>query len=67
MISGCLLANWCYMCCCDGESMDHLLLHCPVAHSLWVHILQVFGIQWVVPGLVKSLLFCWRHFLGIHN
>ena len=66
MISSYLLANWCHMCCCDGELMDHLLLHCPT-HSLWVHILQVFEIQWVMPGLVKSLLFCWRHFLGIHN
>ena len=32
--------------------MDHLLLHCHVAHSLWVRMLQVFGIQWVMPGSV---------------
>ena len=28
------LADKCCMCCCDGESVDHLLLHCPVTHSL---------------------------------
>ena len=35
MIGGHFLANRCYMCCCNGESMDHLLLHCLVSHSLW--------------------------------
>ena len=44
--------------------MDHLLLHCPVAHSLWVQMLQVFGIQWVMPGSVESLVFCWNIWLG---
>ena len=38
--------------------MDHLLLHCPVAHSLWVQMLQVFGIQWVMLGSVEGLVFC---------
>ena len=33
------LTTWCCMCCCDGESVDHLLLHCPVTHSLWTFIL----------------------------
>ena len=47
--------------------MDHLLLHCPVAHSLWVHMLQVFGIQWVMPGFVESLVFCWSYWLGKFN
>ena len=52
------------MCCCTTESMDHLLLHCPVAYSLWVQMLQVFGIQWVMPGSVESLVFCWSNRLG---
>ena len=34
MLRGRPLATWCCMCCCDGESVDHLLLHCPVSHSL---------------------------------
>ena len=32
--------------------------------NLWV---QVFGIQWVMPGSVVGLLFCWNHWLGIHT
>ena len=58
------LANRYCMCCCNKESMDHLLQHCPVAHFLWVQMLQVFGIQWVMPGSVESLVFCWSNWLG---
>ena len=28
------LTNRCCMCCCDGESVNNLLLHCPVTHTL---------------------------------
>ena len=58
MLQGLPLVNWCCMCCHNEESVDHLLLHCPVAHSLWVQMLQVFGIQWVMLGSVESLVFC---------
>ena len=34
------LVNQCCMCCGDGESIDHLLLHCPVTHSLWSFMLH---------------------------
>ena len=64
MLRGLSLANRCCMCCCNEESVDHLLLHCPVAHSLWMQILQVFGIQWVMPSSVESLVFCWSYWLG---
>ena len=30
-----------------------------VVHSLWVHILQLFGIHWVMPGFATDLLFSW--------
>ena len=55
--------NRCCMCYCNEEFVDHLLLHCPVAHSLWVHMLQFFGIQWVMLGSVESLVFCWSYWL----
>jgi len=58
------LVNRCCMCRCNGESMDHLLLHFVLAHALWVYMFQIFGIQWVMPGSVASLLFCWRNWLG---
>ena len=52
---------------CDGESVDHLLLHCPITHSLWSFMLQAFGIHWVMPGSVVGLLSCWHQWLGNHN
>ena len=67
MLKGRPLTNWCCMCCRDGESADHLLLHCPVTHSLWTFMLQAFGIHWVMQGLVVGLLSCWHQWLGKHN
>ena len=31
----CIL-DWCYMCKCNCEPVDHLFLHCPVALELWI-------------------------------
>ena len=67
MLRGHPLVNQCCMCCCDRESVDHLLLHCPVTHTLWTFMLQAFGIHWVMPGLVAGLLSCWHQWLGKHN
>ena len=64
MLRGLPLVNRCCMCCCNEEYVNHLLLHCPVAHSLWVQMLQVFRTQWVMPGSVESLVFCWSNWLG---
>jgi len=30
--------------------MDDLLLHCDVAHALWVNMFQIFEVQWVMLG-----------------
>ena len=57
MLRGRPLANRCCMCCCNEESVDHLLLFCPIAHSLWTYMLRLFGIDWVMPGSVADLLF----------
>ena len=38
-----LLANRCCLCCCNAESVDHLLLFCLIAHSLWMYMLRLFG------------------------
>ena len=67
MLRGHPLANRCCMCRCNGEFVDHLLIHCHVANSLWVFMLQAFGIQWVLPSFVAELLFCWNHWLGKHD
>ena len=61
------LVNRCCMCCCNAESMDHLLLFCLIAHSLWMYMLQLFGIDWVMPCLVVNFLFCWYHWVGKYS
>ena len=63
MVRGHSLANQCCMCRCDGESVDHLLLHCPVTYTLWTLMLHPFGIHWVMQGMVAGLLFCWHQWL----
>ena len=30
-------------------------------------MLRLFGIDWVIPGFVADLFFCWYHWLGKHN
>ena len=68
MLRGRPLANCCCLCCCNVESVDHLLLSCPIAHSLWMYMLQLFGMEWVMLGSVADLLLsCWYHWLGKHS
>ena len=67
MFRGRPLANRCCMCYCNAESMDHLLLFCLIAHSLWMYMLQLFEIDWVMLGSIVDLLFCWYHWLGQHS
>ena len=64
MLWGLPLANRCFMCFCSAEFVDHLLIHCLVAYSLWLQMLQAFGIQWVMPGSVESLVSCWSKWFG---
>ena len=54
------------MCKCDGVSVDHLLLHCTVAHEMWTMLFGLFGISWVMPRSVVGLLECWNGKFGWH-
>jgi hypothetical protein len=54
-----MVLDWCCMCKESGESISHLLLHCPVARELWSFMCSIFGLQWVMPGGVLDLLYCW--------
>ena len=33
----------------DEETIDHLLMHCPVPRELWNLVFSLFGILWVMP------------------
>ena len=59
---GYVLAGWCCMCRANGESVDHLFLHCPVAAGLWN-----FGVKWVISGRFRDLLFSWQNWFGKHS
>ena len=61
------LVNCCCLCMCDEEIVDHLLLHCKFAQTLWSEVFLVFGVQWDVPYIVVSLLFAWRNWLGNYS
>jgi hypothetical protein len=55
---GMIVVNRCWLCELDGESMDHLLLHCRVANALRNVIFSQFGLYWVMPGSVRELFAC---------
>ena len=62
----CIL-NWCYMCNCNCESVDHLFLHCPVALELWNMVFSLFGVYWVMPLSAVGLFACWQGRFGHHR
>ena len=58
--------DWCIMCCRCGEMVDHLLLHCEMAHWLWSFVFTSFVILWFIPRTIPDLLFGWSNWLGKH-
>ena len=61
------LVNWCCLCRCEEETVDHLLIHCKYAYTLWSEVLRLFGVQWVMPKNVVFLLFAWWNWLESHT
>ena len=55
------------MCKCNGESVDHLFLHCPVATDLWSMAFGLFGVSLLMPQSVVGLLACWQGRFGHHR
>ena len=56
------LANRCYFCQVDEESIDHLLLHCEKSRALWEMLFTRFGVSWVFMSLVRETLLGWNGF-----
>ncbi|KAJ9697654.1 hypothetical protein PVL29_006993 [Vitis rotundifolia] len=54
------LPNCCFLCGCEEESINHILIHCTVVRILWDIILGLFSAQWVFPEFVKEVLFSWK-------
>ena len=55
------------MCKRCGESVDHLLLHCPVTWELWSLVFCLFGIQWLMPHNVLELFEAWQGKFAWHR
>jgi hypothetical protein len=62
-----VIVSWCCMCKADGETIDHLFIHCPVAKELWDGVLHHFEVSWVLPSQVKELIEGWFGGLPKHR
>ena len=62
-----ILVSWCCMCKVDGESVDHLFLHCALARELWTTVFSLFGMYWVMPKRIVNVLASWKGRLGRHK
>ena len=56
--SNIILVSWCCMCKANGETVNYLLLHCPLARELWDTVFALIGVQWVMRRRVIDLLVC---------
>ncbi|KAM7485873.1 hypothetical protein LguiA_001882 [Lonicera macranthoides] len=46
----CMLSpSVCILCKKDGESIDHILVHCSVARFMWSNLFSLFGVDGVLP------------------
>ena len=54
------LANICYLCEEEEETLNHLLVHCSKARMLWDLILAIVGFGWVFPFSVRQVLLAWQ-------
>ena len=51
------LPNRYFLCGCEEENVNNILIHCIVVRVLWDLVLGLFGVQWVFPETIKEVLF----------
>ena len=54
------LPNCCFLCGCEEETVNHILIHCIVVRVLWDIVIGLSGVQWVFPEIVNEVLTSWR-------
>ncbi|KAJ9678521.1 hypothetical protein PVL29_020644 [Vitis rotundifolia] len=57
---GLQLPNRCFLCGCEEESVNHILIHCTVVRALWDIVFGLVDVKWVFPESVKEVLASWR-------
>jgi hypothetical protein len=62
-----ILVSWCCLCKSNGETVDHLLLHCSFTKEVWDMVFVLFGVHWVMPRKLVDLLACWQGCFGQHR
>ncbi|KAJ9691054.1 hypothetical protein PVL29_013294 [Vitis rotundifolia] len=53
------MANRCFLCLSEVETVDHLLLHCGRTRTLWNLLFSLFGVSWILSRTVKETLLGW--------
>ncbi|XP_026458414.1 uncharacterized protein LOC113358916 [Papaver somniferum] len=53
--------NCCILCGDSNESQDHILLHCKVAHRIWMAVTPNHHWSWVFPNTLYSFAHTWSH------
>ena len=59
--------DWCIMRHCNGETVDHLLLHYGKAYRLWSLVFRSFGISQVLPRSIADTPFGWWNWPRKHS
>ena len=57
---GVQLPNCCFLCGCEEENVNHILIHCTVVKTLWDIVLGLVDVKWVFPETVNEVLSSWR-------
>ena len=57
---GVQLLNCCFLCGCEEENVNHILIHYIVVRALCDIILGLVNVKWVFPETVKEVLTSWR-------
>ncbi|KAG6675596.1 hypothetical protein I3842_15G111500 [Carya illinoinensis] len=52
------------MCRKNGETVDHLLLHCEVVGTLWNEVLNRMELAWVMLATMTELMASWINLRG---
>ncbi|RVW67586.1 hypothetical protein CK203_063027, partial [Vitis vinifera] len=52
--------NCCFLCGCEEETVNHILIHCIVVRVMWDIVLGLSDVQWVFPETAKEVLTSWR-------
>ena len=54
------MANRCFLCCVEEESINHILIHCTKVRVLWELLFALFGVMRVLLFSVRDTILGWH-------